>query len=296
MNIKIKIAVAATAVTLGAFALASLVGAQTTALSITCHGAVTAAGTTTSTITWTASPAGGNEPYAIHWSNDAAIAGATSTTVAGTYTANGTYTADVQVTDASSTVATSTCSANITSIVPPAPTSTPPRPFMNKPMLSINGAGRFLGRGMKVMGVGTNSFQAEVWGITYTINWSGDLSPFAFLFRDGRAATSTPAAQLQIGDEVGVSGQIDPSSPLVVNADVVRDYSITVPRAFHSDNGKGNEGEDNGQGHGFGVSNQGEDKNETTSSNSGADLQNRFQGLFKQFQDLQNLFRGRFGH
>ncbi len=151
---------------------------------------------------------------------------------------------------------------------------------------------------MTVTSVGTNSFQAQVWGISFTVNWSGSLaSPFEFWFRSRQAnATSTPAAQLAVGDEVGVSGiLVASSSPLTVNANVVRDYSITMPRPVfqpHGDNGYGNSGMNDGKGNGNGNNENG---NGNTGSNS-SDTQGRFNDLMKQFQNLQNLFRNRFGN
>jgi hypothetical protein len=139
-------------------------------------------------------------------------------------------------------------------------------PRMNQPTLSIGAKGQFLGRGMTVTSVGTNSFQASVWGITYTVNWSGE-----FWFRYGRAnATSTPAQQLAVGDEVGVSGTVASSSPLVVNANAVRDYSITMPRPTHANNDIG------------------------SSMNSG-DMRGHLDDLMNQLKGLQELFRGRSG-
>lgn len=72
------------------------------ALAVTCAGAATATG-----ITWTATPSGGVAPYAYLWSNSATSAVQTVTAVAGTYSQT------ITVTDASSTVASSTCSATV---------------------------------------------------------------------------------------------------------------------------------------------------------------------------------------
>ena len=150
------------------------------------------------------------------------------------------------------------------------PTSTP---RVNPPLLSVGENGGFLARGMTVTSVASGSFQAQVWGITYTVNWSGNLNNlFEFWFRYNKAnATSTPSMQLNVGDEVGVAGKVSTSSPLVVNASVVRDYSITMPRLVHTDNGKGNGGENYG------------------------DTRSRLNDLLKQLKGLQDLFRGRFG-
>lgn len=76
--------------------------AHADALAVTCAGSATATG-----ITWTATPSGGVAPYAYLWSNSATSA-SQSVTVA-----PGTYSQTITVTDASSTVASSTCSATV---------------------------------------------------------------------------------------------------------------------------------------------------------------------------------------
>jgi hypothetical protein len=265
---KVKIAGGALATVLGILAVVSMVGAQSAALSVSCAGAVA-----NNVVTWTATATGGTSPYVLAWSGDASVAGDTSTSIEATYSANGTYTANIQATDASSTVATSTCQASVTSIVTPTPPTITPASRVNPPTLSIGPNGSFLARGMTVISIGTDSFQASVWGITYTVNWSGasslSASPFEFWFRHGRAsATSTPTQQLAMGDEVGVSGAVASSSPLIVNASVVRDYSITAARPASAENTNSNE-----------------------RMNSG-DARSRLNDLLNQLKGLQQLFRG----
>src|SRR5438105_2510639 len=106
-----------------AVAIVSAIAAQaTTNLAVSCAGSVSG-----NQITWTATSTGGNAPVAFLWSGDASVAGNTNAMVTLAYTTNGTRTAMVQGTDASSTVATSTCSATVTANVIPTPTSTPPQ-------------------------------------------------------------------------------------------------------------------------------------------------------------------------
>ena len=83
-----------------AFALSFGIANASTSLSVSCAGVPAA-----SSITWTATTAGGVSPVAILWGN-----GSTSTAQTVSYTP-GTYSMTVQATDASSSVATSTCSA-----------------------------------------------------------------------------------------------------------------------------------------------------------------------------------------
>ena len=389
---KIYIGMAATAMTVGMLVAMSSAFA-TGAVATSCSGVVSG-----NTITWTATSTGGNAPYTYLWSGDASVAGATSTSFAKTYSANGTYNATVTATDASSTSAAANCSATVSSIAPatstlnvalvvnntaggsavpsnftvtvtgagatpgtvtgsstavpvvvnaatsyavsasalanynasmsgnctgpiaagatdtctvtetyvvptptptPTPTSTPVR--VMPPTLSIGANGQFLSRGMVVTSVGTNSFQAQVWGVTYTVNWSGSLNPygneFEFWFRYGSAGTSTLSQQLKVGDEVGVAGSVSAASPLTVNATVVRDYSIATPRLYREenhgeDNGIGNGGQNHGQGNAFGVSN-----NENNSSGTNfEDARTRLNDLMQQLNNLQKLWKERGGH
>ena len=193
-----------------------------------------------------------------------------------------------------------TCTVTETYVANPTPTPTSTQPRIMPPTLSIGANGQFLARGMKVTSVGTNSFQAQVWGVTYTVNWSGSLNTgglggdgFEFWFRYGPASTSTPAQQLAVGDEVGVAGRVDPSSPLTVNATVVRDYSISAPRLNRErntgeDNGNGNNGQNNGNGNAFGVGNNSSDTNMS-------DARSRLNDLMDQLKNLQKLWQERGG-
>lgn len=278
--------IAALGLVAGAIAMIS-VAAASTPLAVTCSGSVS-----NNVITWTASPSGGNGSYAVLWSGDSTVAGNTNASIVLSYSANGTYNAMIKATDASSTVATSTCSATVTSIVPPpTPTSTPK---FNVPMLNINPGGHFLARGMMVTGISSGSFQGQVWGITYTVNWSGNLRP-EFLFRDGKDTTSTIPQQLQVGDEVGVSGKVDIASPFVVTAEVVRDYTIIKARDNHEDTG--DHGDKNNS---KGNDNRG-DKNDNNGVSTGnsvtvnVDAVNRLNDLLNQLHSLQNLFNSQ-GH
>jgi hypothetical protein len=151
---------------------------------------------------------------------------------------------------------------------------------------------------MTVTSIASGSFQAQVWGITYTVNWSGQLPPEFFLRKGNKDnATTSVTEQLQVGDEVGVSGSVSATSPMVVAASVVRDYSITAPRPGlrrgQSDspyyNGVGNGG---GNGNGQGEDNQGVQGSTSTSSTStSANLQLHLNDLMTQFHNLQNLLK-----
>ena len=86
----------------GALLLPLLVVSAASALTASCTGAASA-----SAITWTAEASSGIQPYSFLWGN-----GATSSSQTVSY-APGTHTMNLQVTDASSTVATTTCSGTV---------------------------------------------------------------------------------------------------------------------------------------------------------------------------------------
>ena len=221
------------------------------------------------------------------------VAGNTSYTVGASALANYSASQSGVCTGPIAAGGATSCTVTETYVTPtsiPTPTSTPFTPRVNPPTLNIGGDGSFLSRGMVVTGVGTNSFTAAIWGITYTVNWSGNLSqPFEFFFRrDAANVTSTPATQLKVGDEVGVAGMVSTASSLTVNATVVRDYSIAVPRPPEF------EGEGNGQGNnGLGLGNGGPNgENQNAGGNSTQlELTARLNQLLQQFQNLQNMLK-----
>ena len=100
-------------------AVVSVSAQAASSFSVSCRGAVS-----NNQITWSESVSGGNAPYASLWSGDSRVAGSTSTSITAIYPVNGTYTAVIQATDASSTIATSTCSAAVNYNVVPTATST----------------------------------------------------------------------------------------------------------------------------------------------------------------------------
>ena len=233
--------------------IASFAAAQTVTapLSVTCSGSVS-----NNVVTWSAAAAGGTSPYTFRWSVGGSSSGNTGSSVTATYNENGVRQAFVQGTDASSTTAISTCSATVTSVVNPTPISpTPPMlptPKINPPTLSIGERGQFMARGMLITSVASGSFQGQVWGITYTVNWSGNIPEIYLRYAKmpSSVALSQLSQQLNVGDEVGVSGTVSSSSPLVMNAIVVRDYSITVPRPLFN---SPSYGQDNGNSNGTGT-------------------------------------------
>jgi hypothetical protein len=279
MNIKkFAVLVGAGALIATSFAFADNATTTTGApLAVTCTANVSG-----NVIAWSALATGGTAPYHFVWSNDSSVVGNTNQSFTRTYSANGTYMGTVTATDSASSTAISSCSGTVTSIG----TTLPPtiHPLVMNPMLSISGNGRFLARGMKVTSVGVGSFQAMVWGITYTVNWTGNINSELWFRFNKAGATSTISNQLTVGDEVGVSGVVTPDAPLVVKADVVRDYSVITPRL----NGNGNEGEGNNHG---GVGSTISGILNSGASNSIGDAQGRLNDLLKQLQGLQDLFK-----
>jgi hypothetical protein len=252
----------------GAIMLSFGVATASATLATSCTGIVSA-----SNVTWTATSTGGIAPVAFLWSN-----GSTSTVQTNAYLP-GTVTMGLTATDASSTMATTTCSATVlaplatiniftatpatitagqsatltwattnasstsvdngigavaSSSVVVAPlvtttytlsamnstgittatttvfvnaTTTPPVatttvPLFRRSALLINDNGHFFGKGMIVQSVGTGSFTAKVWGMTFTV---------------------TSSQAVVAGSYVDVKGTIDMTSS-VVTAHIVKSF------------------------------------------------------------------------
>lgn len=252
-----------------AIALSFSVATASAALTTSCAGVSSA-----SNITWTATSTGGIDPVSYLWSN-----GSTSTVQTNTYLP-GTHTLGLTATDASSTVATTSCSATVANPLPtislftatPATvtagqsttlswnvanasstsldngigatastsitvnplttttytlsavngagtstatttvtvlaTSTPPTatttvPLFRRSSLLINDGGQFIAKGMIVESVGTGSFTAKVYGVTFTI---------------------TSGATVAVGSYVDVKGRIDPALPATIIARSVKTF------------------------------------------------------------------------
>jgi uncharacterized repeat protein (TIGR01451 family) len=256
---------------------------------------------TPNTITWVASASGGTAPYTYSWSGNQ-IQNATASSVTETYPKTGTYDAMVNVTDAANQTGTASCSASVNSTAPPptVPTSTPPVPpgITIQPTLTIGPNGSFLGHGMIVTAIASTSIQAQIWGITYTISWPGRLPQF--LFRTGNDNTEwIPSVQLNVGDQIGVSGFVSPSNPLVVTSDVIRDYAILGPRPPHpflfGSTGNGGDEDDNGSGTTTTIGTGTSTATSTTGNSSSSNyFENQLNNLFSQLQNLQNLFHNTF--
>jgi hypothetical protein len=155
-------------------------------LSATCTGTPS-----TASIAWTSSVAGGVSPFVYLWSN-----GSTSSLQTVSY-GIGAHSINLQVTDASSTIATANCTATVSQ------QATTTVQIKRMPKLSIEGNGTIEARAMTVKSAGTGSFTADIWGITYTV---------------------TSATAVVIGDYVDVVGKISTTSPLTIVAKNVRDY------------------------------------------------------------------------
>lgn len=99
------------------------------------------------------------------------------------------------------------------------------------PTVDIGPDGSVLIHGLTVTSVGTNTFTGTVWGITYTVNYSGSVAGrnFRFLLRNGNGST-VDANQIQVGDTIGMQGSITASQPTVIQAQIVRNYSIATAR------------------------------------------------------------------
>ncbi len=267
---------------LGILFLGSLVYAQSVPLSATCSGTPNV-----NVITWTAAPAGGTTPYSFQWSGTNVTG--TTQTVTATYNSTGTFSAGVTVRDtatstASSSVVVANCSATVTSL--PVATTTPPihrRPFFKEPKLEINPAGNILVRGMEVLSVGANSFVGKVWGITFTVDTSA--SPNLVL-REGRELGRFDITQLQVGDEVSVSGSVSEDQPLLIRARVVRNFSIVIERVKPKENQDNENNQDN-------EDKRGKEKKSVSSSSTDVQgIRDQLRAILEQIKGLQGKIRG----
>jgi uncharacterized repeat protein (TIGR01451 family) len=167
----------------------------------------------------------------------------------------------------------------------PTVTPQPPAPPIQVPeILSIGQNGSFLGRGMTVTSVGSSSFQANVWGVTYTVDL---VMPPQFFFRNGNQdsgySSNEVLEQLSVGDVVGVSGNVATANPLVVNGQVVRNYTTISPRPWPVYNSPQPQTPTFGYG-----------QNNTNSSNSNS-FQGELSSLTTELQNLENMFNDKYG-
>ena len=209
------------------------------------------------------------------------------------------YSYAVAAFDAAGNISAQSANVNATTLVSGGTTPPPaPAPHLQPPTLQINPGGHFVAHGMTVTSVGTNSFQAQIWGITYTINVgannaSGSEPEFFLRVKGGGKFDIT---QLKVGDEVNASGKIDASAPLVVNADVVRDFSLVQLRPKHNDN-EGDNGNHNGNKENGNEGNQGAINGSTSitigsSSLNVSDTRGFLQRLLDQLKGLQDKAKG----
>ena len=208
-----------------AFVLTPLSSAFAATLTASCAGTLSG-----SSVVWTGQAGGGVSPYTYLWNNGATTSSQTVTAVQGTTTMT------FQVTDASSTVATTTC----TTFVPVTATV----PVKRNQVLHIEDNGQFQAKGMIVKSVGTGSFTAEVYGITYTIMTTQSVT---------------------LGNYVDVTGRIKDGTPLTVDARKVKERPSTKPVTpknmskswFKSS--RDDQGDDHGKGNGKGKGRGGKD-------------------------------------
>ena len=178
------------------------------------------------------------------------------------------YSYTVAAYDAAGNVSSQSGSASATTLTSG---TTTPTTHIQPPTVDITANGGITVHGMTVTSVGTNTFTGTVWGITYTVNYStvtGNNGRFQFLLRNGNSVDLN-ASQIVVGDEVGVQGTVSSGAPLVIQAQTVRDYSITTARV---PNGNGAT---------------------TTNGMSISSLQALLQQLLQQYKTLLSSHRGR---
>jgi hypothetical protein len=162
--------------------------------------------------------------------------------------------------------------------------------------LTIGANGAFTAHDLIVTSIDSNSFTGTVWGITYTVNTasstnSGNGGRFypAFYLRGGDNGGTFNLDELQVGDQLGVSGTVASSSPLVVNATVVRDYSVTTVRPQPTPMPMP------WQGNGGGYGNNGTSSGNQNGTSAYNGIQGRLTNIIKQFQGLRAFFGAHFG-
>jgi chitodextrinase len=188
-------------------------------------------------LSWSASTdAAGVAGYDVY--RNGALAG---TTAATSYSDSGlaastAYSYTVAAYDAAGNTSGQSGSVSATTLASGSTTTTATSTYTVPPTVDIGSNGNILIHGMTVTGIGTNTFTGTIWGITYTVNYSGTATAgnngrgrFEFLLRGGNSAAAS-ASQIQVGDEVGVQGTVTSGAPLVITAQVVRNYSIMTPR------------------------------------------------------------------
>ncbi len=153
------------------------------------------------------------------------------------------YSYTVAAYDAAGNVSAQSGSVSATTLATGSATvSTTSSAYSVPPTIQIGSDGNILIHGLTVTSVGTNTFTGTVWGITYTVNYNGTASAnyarggrFQFLLRGGNSA-SINGSQIQVGDVIGVQGTVTQASPTAIQAQTVRDYSITVTRSQAASN------------------------------------------------------------
>jgi hypothetical protein len=97
--------------------------------------------------------------------------------------------------------------------------------IVRKPEISINPEGRFTGRALIVKSVASTTLVAEVWGTSWTIDFSNVKN---VIYRDGsEKKVDTVATQVLPGQEISVLGRVSADKPGIVMAEVLRNYNQT---------------------------------------------------------------------
>lgn len=90
-----------------------------------------------------------------------------------------------------------------------------------KNSLTINPNGNIVFNNGNIESIGTNSFTAKIWGITYTVN----VSSLTQIIDAANIGVSLSISDFKVGDKVDVRGATTESSPTTIDAKVVRNRS-----------------------------------------------------------------------
>ncbi len=97
--------------------------------------------------------------------------------------------------------------------------------IVRKAEISINPEGRFTGRGLIVKSVASTTLVAEVWGTSWTIDFSNVRN--VILKNGSEQRVDTVATQVLVGQEISVLGRVSKDMPGIVIAEVLRNYNQT---------------------------------------------------------------------
>lgn len=158
------------------------------------------------------------------------------------------------------------------------------RQIIRKAEISINPEGRFTGRGLIVKSVASTTLVAEVWGTSWTIDFSNVKN--VILKNGSEQRVDTVATQVLVGQEISVLGRVSKDKPGIVMAEVLRNYNQTEVISPVK-------GTDLWEKYGKKSEEQLEKKIDSLKNASEKSGQQKIEEMLKQLQELQKKLQGR---